>query len=51
MSESGGHVVSKPTHQGFGTLVIERMIRRQLKGEMHLDWRPEGLVCEIAFTP
>jgi PAS domain S-box-containing protein len=50
-SESGGPVVKKPTHQGFGTSVIQRMIRHQLKGEMHLDWRPEGLACEIAFTP
>ncbi len=49
--ESGGPVVEKPTHQGFGTSVIQRMIRHQLKGEMHLDWRPEGLACEIVFTP
>jgi two-component sensor histidine kinase len=50
-SESGGPVVKKPTHRGFGTSVIQRMIRHQLKGEMHLDWRPEGLECEIVFTP
>jgi PAS domain S-box-containing protein len=50
-SESGGPVVNKPTHQGFGTSVIERMIQHQLKGEIHLDWRPEGLECEIVFTP
>jgi hypothetical protein len=29
--------------------VIERMIREQLKGEMHLDWHAEGLACEIVF--
>jgi PAS domain S-box-containing protein len=50
-SESGGPVVTKPTHQGFGTSVIERMIRHQLKGEMRLDWCPEGLECEIVFAP
>jgi PAS domain S-box-containing protein len=50
-TESGGPVVNKPTHQGFGTSVIERMIRLQLKGEMHLNWRPEGLMCEITFSP
>jgi two-component sensor histidine kinase len=33
--------------EGFGTSVIERMIREQLKGEMHRDWRAEGLTCEI----
>jgi PAS domain S-box-containing protein len=50
-SESGGPAVNKPAHRGFGTSVIERMIRHQLKGEMHLDWRPEGLACEIIFSP
>jgi two-component sensor histidine kinase len=50
-SESGGPVVNKPTHQGFGTSVIQRMIRYQLKGEMGLDWRPEGLACQIIFAP
>jgi hypothetical protein len=35
----------------FGTSVIERMIREQLTGEMHLDWRAEGLACEIVLQP
>lgn len=46
-TERGGPQTKKPTREGFGTTVIERMIREQLKGEMHLDWRTEGLVCEI----
>jgi PAS domain S-box-containing protein len=46
-TESGGPSAKKPTHEGFGTSVIARMIREQLKGEMHLDWRTEGLACEI----
>ena len=48
-TESGGHPAKKPTREGFGTHVIERMIRGQLKGEMHLDWRAEGLACEIVL--
>jgi PAS domain S-box-containing protein len=48
-SENGGPPAKKPTRQGFGTFVIERMIREQLKGEMHLDWRAEGLACEIVL--
>jgi two-component sensor histidine kinase len=48
-TESGGPPAKKPTRQGFGTSVIERMIREQLKGEIHLDWRAEGLVCEIVL--
>jgi len=47
--ESGGPPVKRPTRQGFGTHVIERMIEGQLNGEMRFDWRVEGLVCEIMF--
>jgi hypothetical protein len=43
------HDRDPPTRKGFGTHVIERMIREQLKGEMHLDWRAEGLTCEIVL--
>jgi PAS domain S-box-containing protein len=48
-TESGGPLAKKPTREGFGTSVIERMIREQLNGELHLDWRPEGLVCKISL--
>jgi two-component sensor histidine kinase len=47
--ESGGPPAKKPTREGFGTSVIERMIREQLKGKMYLDWRAEGLTCEIVL--
>jgi PAS domain S-box-containing protein len=46
--EMGGPAVQMPTHQGFGTRIIERMIG-QLKGKARFDWRAEGLVCEIAL--
>jgi PAS domain S-box-containing protein len=49
-TESGGPPAKKPTREGFGTHVIERMIRGLLKGEMHLDWRAEGLACEIVLS-
>jgi two-component sensor histidine kinase len=39
----------KTRAQRFGTSVIERMIRQQLKGQMHLDWRTDGLACEIVL--
>jgi PAS domain S-box-containing protein len=48
-TESGGPRVTKPARQGFGTSLIERMIGDQLKGEMHLDWRAEGLACQIVL--
>jgi two-component sensor histidine kinase len=44
--ETGGPTVRPPTRTGFGGRVIEQMIA-QLKGESRLDWRTEGLVCEI----
>lgn len=47
-TESGGPPAKKPTREGFGTSVIDRMIR-EFKGEMHHDWRPEGLACQIVL--
>jgi two-component sensor histidine kinase len=41
--------VNPPTRRGFGTRVVDRMIRDQLKGVVRFDWRPAGLVCEIAL--
>jgi len=46
-TEKRGPTVKKPTHQGFGTRVMERLIRDQHKGDLRLDWRAKGLACEI----
>jgi len=48
--EAGGPPVKPPDRRGFGTIVVDRMIRDQLSGEVRFDWRREGLVCEIAMT-
>jgi PAS domain S-box-containing protein len=48
-TEKGGPAVKKPTSQGFGTRVMKRMIKVQHKGGMRLDWRAEGLACEIVL--
>jgi two-component sensor histidine kinase len=48
-TEVGGAPVNAPTHRGVGTTVIERAVR-QLNGRLELDWRAEGLACQIA-TP
>jgi PAS domain S-box-containing protein len=45
-SESEGPAVAEPTRRGFGMHVMERMIV-SLNGEVKLEWRPGGLVCEI----
>jgi two-component sensor histidine kinase len=47
-TEGGGPPVSPPTRKGFGTGVMERMIRDGVNGRVQLDWRVEGLACEIA---
>jgi PAS domain S-box-containing protein len=47
-TEIGGPPVQPPKRKGFGSRVIERMTK-QLKGKADFDWRPEGLVCEIAL--
>jgi PAS domain S-box-containing protein len=46
--ERGGPVVQVPTGQGFGSRVIDRMVK-QLKGEARFDWRPQGLICEMSL--
>jgi PAS domain S-box-containing protein len=48
-TEKRGPVVREPIRQGFGTHVMERMIKDQHKGELRLDWRAEGLACEIVL--
>lgn len=45
--ESGGPPVQPPTRRGFGTRLIERGMSGELGSEVRLDFRPEGLRCEI----
>ena len=47
--ESGGPPVTPPTHRGFGTRIMENIIAGQLRGEVHFDWRDQGLTCVIAL--
>jgi PAS domain S-box-containing protein len=47
--ETGGPPVKPPTRRGFGTQVMETMIRTQLKGDMRSDWSADGFACEIAL--
>jgi len=47
-AETNGPPAREPTRRGFGTRIIDSMVTQQ-KGEARFDWRPEGLICEIAF--
>jgi two-component sensor histidine kinase len=46
-NEKGGPDVKKPLHQGFGTRVMEKIIRDQHQGDLRLDWGADGLACKI----
>jgi PAS domain S-box-containing protein len=48
-TETRGPPVKPPMRQGFGTRVMDSMIRGQLQGEIRFDWRAEGLACEITL--
>jgi two-component sensor histidine kinase len=47
--EVGGPPVSPPERRGFGRVLLERLVGATLGGSVTLDFRPEGLVCEIEF--
>ena len=48
-TETGGPPVKPPTRQGFGTRLMDGIIRGQLNGEMRFDWYAEGFACEIVL--
>jgi PAS domain S-box-containing protein len=48
-TEQNGPPVEHPTRSGFGSRIMETMVRGQLKSEISFDWRTDGLVCEIAI--
>jgi PAS domain S-box-containing protein len=47
-TEVGGPPTNPPTRKGFGTTMIETMIRDR-EGEVRLDFDVEGLVCEVTL--
>jgi len=46
-TETGGPFVSPPNHKGFGSRLIERSLAADFRGRVRLDFRAEGLVCDI----
>lgn len=48
-AEGGGPVVSAPSHRGFGSQLIEDDLAKELRGEVHLDYEPAGVVCRIGM--
>jgi len=46
-AETGGPAVARPTRKGLGAVMLERALGGPLRGETRMDWRAEGLVCEL----
>ncbi|MGQ7792846.1 CHASE domain-containing protein [Faunimonas sp. B44] len=49
--ESGGPPVTVPENTGFGSTLLDALIRGRHRGEVELSWRPEGLICTIKVPP
>ncbi|HEX2147774.1 MAG TPA: HWE histidine kinase domain-containing protein [Pseudorhizobium sp.] len=45
--ENGGPPVAPPKREGFGTLMIERVLSQQLQAKVAMRYEPMGLQCEI----
>ena len=46
-AESGGPLVAPPSRRGLGTAMLARALSGPLGGKSKLDWRAEGLVCDL----
>jgi two-component sensor histidine kinase len=48
--ETGGPEIDQaPARRGFGSRVVEGVVRGQLGGTLDLSWPGSGLVCEISI--
>jgi PAS domain S-box-containing protein len=50
-SEKGGPPVTPPTRNGFGRILIERVLASDLGGKVTTDFAPDGLKCRIVLPP
>jgi PAS domain S-box-containing protein len=46
-TENGGPPVTRPTRHGLGTTILSRALSGPTNGTTRVDWRAEGLVCEL----
>ena len=47
--ETHGPAVEAPGERGFGLRLIEKGLPSEFGGEVHVDFRPEGLFCRMLF--
>jgi two-component system CheB/CheR fusion protein len=48
-TESGGPPVRAPTHAGFGSFLMNRVLKAE-RGEVRLEYKPEGLIGTFELT-
>lgn len=48
-NEAEGPPVEPPSRKGFGSHMMEAMIRGHEGGDVRFDWHPDGLLCEIVL--
>jgi two-component sensor histidine kinase len=46
-TESNGPPVSQPKRRGFGSTVVDPMVRQTVNGDVHLDFIPSGVVWNL----
>ena len=46
--EHGGPVVAEPKRKGFGSTLLERVLGRQLQGEVRIEYLPEGVRVRVS---
>ena len=46
-TETGGPALGVPTHRGFGSSLIERVLPTELNGTVHVSYPSTGLVCVL----
>lgn len=47
--ESGGPPVTPPDRKGFGSRLIEGGLSQELDGEVSLDYRTAGVICQVTM--
>lgn len=47
--EAGGPPVVPPARKGFGSTLIERSVRQDLRGRAAMNYAPEGFECVLSF--
>ena len=50
-TESGGPPTKPPSGRGFGTMVVQEIVKGELNGLAHFDWRADGLTCTLTLEP